>query len=298
MYAQGYSLKKETQQQLQKEAIELASKADIVIFTGGLNKEPEQDCEGADRTTMEMPYGQNELIAELLKVNKNIVVVLVSGNAIAMPWVNNVSAILQVWSPGMEGGNAIAKILCGDVNPSGKIPFTFPKKLADNPASQYGTIAFPGDGTNVVYKEDIYVGYRWFDTKKIKPLFPFGFGLSYTSFELGKMKLNKTIIKKDDLITIKLPVKNTGKIDGSEVVQLYLSQVNPTEDRPEKELKSFKKIFVESGKTQEAVLSISSQDFEYYSNKSKGWKLEPGMYKISVGNSSQNINEVVQVKVK
>ena len=298
LYAQGYSLKKETQQQLQKEAIELASIADMVIFTGGLNKELGQDCESADRTTMELPYGQNELIAELLKVNKNIVVVLVSGNAVAMPWVNNVSAILQVWYPGMEGGNAIAKILCGDVNPSGKIPFTFPKKLADNPASQYGTIAFPGDGTNVEYKEDIYVGYRWFDTKKIKPLFPFGFGLSYTSFELGKMKLNKTIIKKDDLITIKLPVKNTGKIDGSEVVQLYLSQVNPTEDRPEKELKSFKKIFVESGKTQEAVLSISSQDFEYYSNKSKGWKLEPGMYKISVGNSSQNINEVVQVKVK
>ena len=298
VYAQGYSLKKEDQQQLQKEAIDLASKADMVIFTGGLNKETGQDCEGADRESMELPYGQNELIAALLKVNKKVVVVLISGNAVAMPWVDSVAAILQVWYPGMEGGNAIARILCGDVNPSGKIPFTFPKKLTDNPASQYGTIAFPGDGTNVVYKEDIYVGYRWFDSKKIEPLFPFGFGLSYTTFQIGKMKLNKTTINKGDSIIIKLPVKNTGKRSGSEVVQLYLSRVNPTEDRPEKELKSFKKLFLEPGKTQEAVLSISSKDFEYYSNKTKGWKLEPGMYKILIGNSSRNITEVVQVMVK
>ncbi len=298
VYAQGYSLKKDEQQQLQKAAVELAAKADLVIFTGGLNKEMGQDCEGADRVNMDLPYGQNELISELLKVNKKVVVVLLSGNPVTMPWVDSVAAILQVWYPGMEGGNAIAKILCGDVNPSGKIPFTFPKKMADNPASQFGTLAYPGDGTNVVYKEDIYVGYRWFDTKKIEPLFPFGFGLSYTSFELGKMKLNKTTIKKGDLITIELQVKNTGKRSGSEVVQLYLSQVNLTEDRPEKELKSFEKVFVETGKTKEAVLTISSKEFEYYSNKSKGWKLEPGLYKISIGNSSRNITEIVQVRVK
>ena len=188
---------------------------------------------------MELPYGQNELIAALLKVNKKVVVVLISGNAVAMPWVDSVAAILQVWSPGMEGGNAIARILCGDVNPSGKIPFTFPEKLTDNPASQYGTIAYPGYGTNVVYKEDIYIGYRWFDSKKIEQLFTFGFGLSYTTFQIGKIKLNKTTINKGDLIIIKLPVKNTGKRSGSEVVQLYLSQVNPAEDRPEKELKYF-----------------------------------------------------------
>jgi beta-glucosidase len=298
LYAQGYSLQKEEQPQLQKEAIELAAKADLVIFAGGLNKELGQDCESTDRVSMELPYAQNELINELLKVNNKLVVVLLSGNAMEMPWVSNVSAILQSWYPGMEGGNAIARVLCGDVNPSGKLPFTFPKKLADNAASQFGTIAYPGDGTNVVYKEDIYVGYRWFDTKKIEPLFPFGFGLSYTSFELGKMKLNKTNIKKGDSITVKIPVKNTGVRNGEEVVQLYLSQVNPTEDRPAKELKAFKKIMIKSGETEEAVITITSKDFEYYSNNSKGWKLEKGKYNISVGNASNHITGVVQVEVK
>ena len=298
LYAQGYSLNPGEHTKLKKEAIELAAKADMIIFVGGLNKELGQDCESIDRQNMELPYGQNELIIELLKVNKKLVTVLISGNAVEMPWINQVPALLQTWYPGMEGGNAIAKVLCGDVNPSGKLPFTFPKSLSDTPASFYGLTAYPGNGTDVVYKEDIYVGYRWYDTKKLSPLFPFGFGLSYTSFKLGKIKLSKPTIKKGQTITLKVAVENTGNRSGEEVVQVYISQVNPTEDRPVKELKNFKKLLINRGDTQEAILTLFSKDFEYYSNKSKGWVLEPGNYNISVGNSSRNITEVLQVLVK
>ena len=297
LYAKGYSLKVEEQSQLKKEAIELAANADVIIFVGGLNKELGQDCESIDRQNMKLPYGQDELINELLMVNKKIVVVLVSGNAVEMPWINDVPALLQSWYPGMEGGMAIAHILCGDVNPSGKLPFTFPKTLSDTPPNFFGISAYPGNGTDVIYKEDIYVGYRWYDTKKIDPLFPFGYGLSYTTFEFGKAMLNKATIKKGEAITIKIPVKNKGKLKGEEVVQVYISQINPTEDRPSKELKTFEKLLINSGEIRDAVLTLYSKDFEYYSNKSKGWKLESGKYSISIGNSSKNITEVLNVNV-
>jgi beta-glucosidase len=286
-YAQGYSSKKEKNEQLFKEALDIASKSDMVLFFGGLNKEEGQDCEGADRKNMQLPYKQDSLITEIQKVNPKVVVVLISGNAMEMPWVANVPAILQVWYPGLEGGNAIASILCGDVNPSGKLPFTFPAKLEQSPA--HALKSFPGDGTNVVYKEDIYVGYRWFEKQKIQPLFPFGFGLSYTSFTYGKIVADKNILQSPEKIKISISIKNTGTREGSDVVQLYISAVKPLEDRPVKELKAFKKVKLSPGEEKVVDFEVSKDDLKIYSEKEKGWTILPGKYKIMIGNSSRDI---------
>jgi beta-glucosidase len=192
-YASGPSLYGETiptvldADSLYKAAIETAKKADFIVFIGGLNKSYQQDCEGADRLVYGLPYGQDELIKELAGLNKNFSLVLVSGNAIEMPWIDEVPTILQAWYLGSEAGFAIADIITGKVNPSGKLPFTFPVALEDNAAHHFGELSYPGDSINQYYKEDILVGYRWHDTKEIEPLFAFGHGLSYTQFELTKL---------------------------------------------------------------------------------------------------------------
>lgn len=171
---------------LRNDAVEKAKNADLVIFVGGLNKNHFQDCEGGDRLSYELPFAQNELIEALLKVNKNMVAVIISGNAVEMPWVKEIPSIVQSWYLGSIGGDALADVLSGDVTPSGKLPFSYPVKLEDCPAHFFGEISYPGDSIRQEYKEDILVGYRWYDTKKVQPLFPFGYGMSYTIFEYGK----------------------------------------------------------------------------------------------------------------
>jgi beta-glucosidase len=192
---------------LRAAAVKLAAESDIVIFVGGLNKNTQQDSEGDDRRAYELPFGQNELIAELQKVNKNVVLVMLSGNAYEMPWIKQTTTLVQAWYIGSEAGHAIANVLAGDVNPSGKLPFTFPVKLADNSAHAFGAISYPGDSINQYYKDDILVGYRWHDTKKIAPQFPFGYGLSYTTFGYGKATADKKKMSADETIEISVPVK-------------------------------------------------------------------------------------------
>ncbi|MBQ8021693.1 MAG: glycoside hydrolase family 3 C-terminal domain-containing protein, partial [Bacteroidales bacterium] len=219
-------------QELIDEAVSLAKESDLVVFIGGLNKSNNQDCEGTDRLAMDLPYGQDAVISALAAATPNLVVSLISGNAVAMPWVDQVPAILQAWYLGSEAGNAFADVLFGDVNPSGKLPFTFPKKLSDSPAHQEG-MTFPTRDKNF-YQEGIYVGYRWFDEKEIEPLFAFGHGLSYTQFEYGEAKLDKTSMNENGTVTLRVTVRNAGDRAGAEVVQLYIADAESSLPRPKK----------------------------------------------------------------
>ena len=283
---------------LKQEAIEAASKADIVLFFGGLNKNHFQDCEGVDRKEFKLPFGQDELLNELLKVNSNIGVVLVSGNAVEMPWISSVKALMQTWYLGSVAGDAIADVISGDVNPSGKLPFSFPKKLSDNAAHSFGELSYPGDGVNQYYKEDILVGYRWFDTKKIKPQFAFGEGLSYTTFELSKFKTDKKEYSKNETILISGNVSNTGNVDGAEVVQVYVGKLNSKVKRAEKELKGFQKIEVKKGGNTAVNISIDLKSLSFYDESISNWNLEKGEYLIYIGNSSTTISQKIKITIK
>nr|WP_315146190.1 glycoside hydrolase family 3 C-terminal domain-containing protein [uncultured Flavobacterium sp.] len=283
---------------LKKEAIEAASKADIVLFFGGLNKNHLQDCEGVDRTEYKLPFGQDELINEILKVNKNTGVVLVSGNAVEMPWISNVKAIMQTWYLGSVAGDAIADVISGDVNPSGKLPFSFPKKLSDNAAHSFGELSYPGDNVNQYYKEDILVGYRWHDTKEIKPLFAFGEGMSYTTFELSKLDSDKKEYSKNETISISGTVSNKGNLDGAEVVQAYIGKLNSKVSRAEKELKGFAKVEVKKGENSTFKISIDTNSLSFYDETISNWNLEKGDYMIFIGNSSTNISKKIKISIK
>lgn len=283
---------------LKQEAIEVASKADIVLFFGGLNKNHLQDCEGADRKEFKLPFGQDELLNELLKVNPNTGVVLVSGNAVEMPWISRIKALMQTWYLGSVAGDVIADVISGDVNPSGKLPFSFPKKLSDNAAHSFGELSYPGDGINQYYKEDILVGYRWFDTKKIKPLFAFGEGQSYTKFELSKLNTDKKEYAKNNSILISGNVSNTGNRDGSEVIQVYIGKLNSKVKRAEKELKGFQKIAVKKGSTADFTISIDANSLSFYDESISNWNLEKGDYLIYIGNSSNNISKKIKITIK
>ncbi|MBC7845254.1 MAG: glycoside hydrolase family 3 C-terminal domain-containing protein [Flavobacterium sp.] len=284
--------------QLKQEAIEVASKADIVLFFGGLNKNHLQDCEGVDRKEFKLPFGQDELLNEILKVNPNTGVVLVSGNAVEMPWISKVKALMQTWYLGSVAGDAIADVISGDVNPSGKLPFSFPKKLSDNAAHSFGELSYPGDSINQYYKEDILVGYRWFDTKKIKPLFAFGEGKSYTTFELSKWNSDKKEYAKNETILISGKVSNTGNRDGSEVVQVYIGKLNSKVNRAEKELKGFQKIAVKKGEDKDFKISIDVNNLSFYDESISNWNLEKGDYLIYIGNSSNNISKKIKITIK
>jgi beta-glucosidase len=278
---------------LRKEAVKQAAEADLIIFVGGLNKNNFQDCENADRKSLALPFGQNELINDILKINKNIVMVLLSGNAVEMPWIKNIPSILQAWYPGSESGNAIADVLSGEVNPSGKLPFSFPVKLTDNAAHSFGTISYPGDGVKEVYKEDILVGYRWHDTKKIPALFPFGHGLSYTQFKYGKAVADKKNISGSEELTITIPVKNIGKVKGKEVVQLYIGDEKCSVLRPVKELKAFQKIELAPGEEQTVSFKIGQDALKFFSETAHNWIAEPGAFKVYIGSSSTDIRSTV-----
>lgn len=287
-YAEGYSsVPTQNRHALLLEAVEAARKADVVIFVGGLNKNENQDCEGADRRSLNLPYGQDELIGELARANRNLVAVIISGNAVAMPWVNEVPAIVEAWYGGTEAGNAIASVLAGEVNPSGKLPFTFPVRLEDNPAIALD--AYPGDGKQVEYKEGIFVGYRWNDRERIKPLFCFGHGLSYTTFEYGKVTAEGRQMGPDGTITVSVPVKNTGSRAGAEIVQLYVSDLKSSLPRPVKELKGFRKITLQPGQEQTVSFTIDRKALSFYDDTKQDWVAEPGAFEALVGASACDI---------
>jgi beta-glucosidase len=281
--------------ELTAEALKVAKDADVVLFFGGLNKSDNQDAEGADRKDLGLPYNQDKLISELVKVNKNIVFVNISGNAVAMPWVNEVPGIVQGWFLGTEAGTALANVLVGDVNPSGKLTFTFPVKLSDNGAHALGE--FPG-GDEVTYKEGIFVGYRWADKQKVKPLFSFGHGLSYTTFQYGKVTADKKQLSAGDKITFSIKVKNTGSRDGSEVVQLYISDLKSYLPRPIKELKGFEKILLKAGEEKTVTFTVDKTALSFFDDKKHDWVAEPGDFEALIGASSTDIKSKVSFLLK
>lgn len=277
------------------EAVAAAKKSDIVIIFGGLNHD--FDTESFDRQHMKLPYGQETLIHEVAKANPNTVVVLIAGSPLELGGiVNRVPSILWAWYGGMEAGNAVIDILSGKVNPSGKMPFTLPVSLDQSPAHALGN--FPGHDLKVNYEEDILVGYRWFDTKKITPQFPFGYGLSYTNFEFGTLSTDKTIYGKDDAIKVKFTVKNTGLLYGGEVAQLYVSQPVCSVLRASKELKAFEKVFLQPGETKTIELNVKVSDLAFYDETKKGWNVESGEFILQLGNSSRNILQKTKINVR
>ena len=291
-YAQGYSHDASNTDDLTTPALDAARGADVVLFFGGLSKDRFQDAEGSDRKDYGLPFGQDELIDALEKVNPNLVVVLISGNAVAMPWVDRVPAIVQSWYLGSEAGHAIADVLSGDVNPSGKLPFTFPKQLSDSPAHSIGE--YPGNEQDVVYKEGILVGYRWFDSRKIEPQFCFGHGLSYTTFEYGKASVDRTALNGGGTIHLSVPIRNTGSREGAEVVQLYISDPECSVERPAKELKGFRKVRLQPGEQKTVTFDIATDALGYYDDATHSWKTEPGQFRALVGASSRDIRQTVE----
>ena len=282
-----------TPEALIAEAVEKAKSADYVVVFGGLNKADYQDCEGHDRKEYGLPYGQDALVEALAAVNKNVVYVNISGNAVAMPWAAQVPAILQGWFIGSEAGHALADVLSGDVNPSGKLPYTWYQRLEDTGA--HALNAFPGvwrPDRQIIdeeYKEGIFVGYRWADMKRIKPLFAFGHGLSYTSFEMGKVTADKQVVKGDETISFTVSVRNTGKKAGAETVQLYVTDQASTLPRPVKELKAFQKVFLQPGESREVTLTLDKRSLSFFDDRLQQWVAEDGEFEARIGNSSGNI---------
>ncbi|MGM9697968.1 MAG: glycoside hydrolase family 3 C-terminal domain-containing protein, partial [Prevotella sp.] len=281
MYAHVEELDPVKQAELKAEALEKAKQADIIVFIGGMNKNHQQDCEGGDRQTYDLSYGQNELIAELAKVQPNIVAVMYAGNPYATPWIDKVKALVQCWYLGSESGRSLANVISGKVNPSGKLPITFAKNMMDYPCFQYGEEGYPGIHDQVYYKEGIYVGYRHFDTRKVQPQFPFGFGLSYTTFKYGKPTISGN--------TVSVSVTNTGNREGKEIVQFYVGDVKCSVDRPVKELKGFEKVTLAPGETKTVSYTIAPRDLQFYDEPTHQWKSEPGKFKVYVGASELDI---------
>ncbi len=300
IYAQGYesgrpsyegqdAIDPKCQQRLHDEAIAKAKEADLVLYFGGLNKNHFQDCEGADRKTYHMSFGQDELIADLQQANEHIVVTLLSGNAVAMPWVKQIPAIVQGWYTGSEAGHVLAAVLSGKENPSGHLPFSFPKTLSDCSAHSFDALSYPGDSIHEKYEEGIYVGYRWYTTKKIATLFPFGYGLSYTTFKYGAPRLSARKFVGNDKLILSVPVENTGDRAGKMLVQIYLGQQHPHLDRPIRELKHFKQVSLEAGETKQVEFSISADDLKYYDDQIHDWRVDNDQFTVYVARSSEDM---------
>ena len=298
MYGRADEIPQNVVDSLRAEAVEMAKKADLVVLVGGLNKNHFQDCEGGDRLEYGLPFGQDELIEALLGVNKNLVLVLLSGNAVEMPWVSRVPAIVQGWYLGSMGGKSLADILSGAVNPSGKLPFSFPAKLTDCGAHAFDELSYPGDSIKQEYKEDILVGYRWHDTKKIPALFPFGHGLSYTTFTYGKPVASAKAMAADGTLTVTVAVKNTGSIAGKEIVQLYVGDDKCSVLRPVKELKHFAKVALAPGQEKNVTFTLTPDDLKFYDEASAAWKYEPGKFKAYVCASSADVRGVVSFEMQ
>lgn len=368
-YAQGYEsgrsrydgadyITPEHQDSLKAEALEKAKKADLIIYIGGLNKNHFEDCEGGDRRSYNMSYGQDAIIDALVKIQPRTVVIITSGNSVAMPWLNKVPALIQNWYTGSHGALALANVLSGDVNPSGKTVFSYAKTLTDYPAHQYGLPSYPGilpedmpkslsadanadadknpssaylianaekikksipaslstDKINTdfdarkhygkgneaqIYAEDIFVGYRYFDQHKNGLLFPFGYGLSYTTFKYGKATASATTLSGEEgTITFTIPVTNTGKVAGKEVVQLYIGDDKASVVRPTKELKAFAKVALNPGETKNVTLTISVDDLKFFDEINHAWKVEPGTFKAYIGASSADVKSSVAFSYK
>ena len=320
-YAPGYAcgrtlyeaediIPQEEQDKLREEAVAKAKEADLVIYIGGLNKNAWQDCESTDRREYELPFGQNRLIEELIAVNPNIVIANIAGNAYEMPWVRKVPAILHTSYLGTMGGATIVDVLAGNVNPSGKLPYSIPVRLEDCGANSFGEISYPGVESEVAdvvaipgsiieggrqprqkYMEDILVGYRWHDTKKIPALFPFGHGLSYTDFEYGKPTATGKILDENGKIEIEVPVTNKGSREGSETVQLYISDLKSSLPRPTKELKGFEKVRLAPGETKTVKFTVTPEALKFFDDRKHEWVAEPGKFKALIGASSTDIRQ-------
>ena len=335
------------QEALRKEAIEKARQADLIIYIGGLNKNHYEDCEGGDRRSYNLSYGQDQLISQLAKVQPNMVTVIISGTAYAMPWINEVSNLVQAWYMGSMAGTALVNVLTGTVNPSGKTVFTYAKELTDYPCHQMGKIGYPGvepqdmpegkafvaqpksadvlalgaqwKGINPkdpqlntawdeedhygkgnetqLYNEDILVGYRWFDTKKKAVLFPFGYGLSYTTFTYSDARLSKKVLSSGEALDVTVKVKNSGKIAGKEVVQLYIGDDKSSVIRPAKELKAFCKVELQPGEEKTVTMTVTTDDLAFFDEAKHEWVAEPGTFKAYVGASSADIKAALPFKL-
>lgn len=289
-------------EELIAEAVDKARKADYVVFFGGLNKSDYQDAEGHDRKSFALPYDQDKVVEALAKANKRLIFVNISGNAVAMPWKSSVPAIVQGWFLGSTAGHALADVLTGRTNPSGKLPFTWPASLNDVGAHKLNT--YPGTWRadkkiiDEEYKEGIFVGYRWADKEKTKPLFAFGHGESYTSFRIGKAKASAASITTADSLSFTVSVTNTGKVAGSETVQLYIHDCESSLPRPYKELKGFRKVYLQPGETKEVTITIGNDALSFYDDKTASWTAEPGQFEALVGNASDNIVSKVAFTLK
>ena len=281
-------------EELIEDACLKAKDADAVIFIGGLNKASHQDCEDSDRFGLGLPYGQDAVIEALAKVNPRLAVVIVSGNAVAMPWVDNVNAIVEAWYCGSQSGVALADIIFGDVNPSGKLPITFPVRLEDNGAHALG--AYDPTSTEAHYSEGIFVGYRWAQKKDIKPLFAFGHGLSYTTFSYSEAEISRTTMSENGNVTVSVNVTNTGDREGKEIVQLYIGDDECSVERPVMELKAFRKVSIKPGETVKVSFPVNADMLKFYGND--GWTLEKGSFTAYVGAASDDIRTSVKFNVK
>jgi beta-glucosidase len=264
-------------------AARLARTSDVALLCVGLNAE--WDTEGQDRPDMDLPGRQNELIERVAAANPHTVVVLQTGGPISMPWLDRVAGVIQAWYPGQECGNAIADILFGVVNPSGKLPQTFPQRLEDNPAF----INYPGDNGRVRYGESVFVGYRYYEKKKVAPQFPFGYGLSYTAFHYAHLSLSAAMLSPGEQLTVSVDVTNTGSLAGQEVVQVYVRDVAASVSRPIKELKGFRKVALNPGETRTVSVTLDCAAFSYWDDMKHAWVAEAGIFEILVGSSSQDI---------
>jgi beta-glucosidase len=284
-----------SEEKLIADAVAAAKEADAVIFIGGLNKAAHQDCEDSDRYGLELPYAQDKTIEALAAVNPNLTVVIVSGNAVAMPWVDKVNGIMETWFSGSQTGHALADVLFGKVNPSGKLPFTFPVKLEDNAA--HALNAYDPEDLSVEYKEGIFVGYRWAEKEQIKPLFAFGHGLSYTTFGYGEAKAAKATMKENGTLAVSVDVTNTGDVAGKEVVQLYIGDNEASVARPVKELKGFRKIALEPGQKQTVTFEITPDMLKFFDADKHEWVLEKGKFTAYICAASDDVRTQVEFEV-
>ena len=291
-YAQGFHIDEETTDEtLLQEAITLAKESDVAVIFAGL---PDSfESEGFDRTHLNMPANQNELIARISEVQPNVAVVLHSGSPIAMPWLDKVAGVLQMYLAGQASGGAAVNLLFGDATPCGKLAETFPLHLEDNPSY----LNFPGNREKVCYQEGVFIGYRYYDKKKMDVLFPFGYGLSYTDFTYSNMKVTVNgknaadvdVIKETDEIIVSADITNTGNCDGAEIVQLYIKNPVVYEIRPEKELRDFAKVFLKAGETKTVTFTLNARAFSYYETRIHDWYAESGDYEILLASSSRDI---------
>ncbi|MEH6588453.1 MAG: glycoside hydrolase family 3 C-terminal domain-containing protein [Halioglobus sp.] len=278
----------QAQNQDRFEWIKSPAEADAVLLFIGLSHRPGRDSEVRDRKSLELDDRQNRLVTDTLKKNSNTIVVLIHGGPVTMPWAEQVPAILDAWYPGMEGGTAIANTLFGDNNPSGKLPVTFPQRLSDSPAHD-SERTFPGVEKKVYYEEELFVGYRHFDKQAIEPLFPFGHGLSYTSFDYSQCQLTSSSLAPSETLEVTVTITNTGKCYGQEVVQLYVADLQADDDRPEQALKDFAKIGLEAGQSRSVMLKVPVTGLQFFCPRQGNMQIAKGRYEVRIGSSSRDI---------